>query len=85
MQLLLDAGVASRRGIMCSHREAAYDRDDWSCGRDKTSCDCSQSTCVRLVESERAQDSVIILPLFHDMTQAEQDEVVDALCSACTA
>ena len=31
MQHMLDAGIATRRGIMCSHREGAYPADTWTC------------------------------------------------------
>lgn len=30
MQAMLDAGIATRRGIMCAHREAGYANDRWS-------------------------------------------------------
>ncbi len=33
MQEMLDAGVSTRRGIMCSHREPVYfSQEPWSCG-----------------------------------------------------
>ncbi len=69
MQALLDAGISTRRGVMCSHREPAYAKAPWRAG----------ST---LVESERAQDEVVILPLFHDMAEADQVRVADALKAA---
>ncbi|MEZ4618588.1 MAG: DegT/DnrJ/EryC1/StrS family aminotransferase [Caldilineaceae bacterium] len=34
MQQMLDAGVATRRGIMNAHREPAYCHEPWSCGID---------------------------------------------------
>jgi dTDP-4-amino-4,6-dideoxygalactose transaminase len=63
MQGLLDRGVASRRGIMCSHREVPYggvDRADLSV-------------------SEWAQDRHIILPLFPTMADDDVDHVVTTL------
>jgi perosamine synthetase len=68
MQALLDRGIASRRGIMCSHREAPYRRAD---------------PPYRLPHSERAQDRRIILPLFPQMTDDEQVYVSQALRDAC--
>jgi dTDP-4-amino-4,6-dideoxygalactose transaminase len=68
MQAMLDAGVSSRRGIMCSHREAAY-RElpvPWS-----------------LPCSESAQDECILLPLYPQITPEEQSNVVSALLAAC--
>ncbi len=56
MQAMLDRGVATRRGIMCSHREAPYLR----------------SGGYRLPLSEQAQDRNIILPLYPQMTEDEQ-------------
>jgi perosamine synthetase len=65
MQSLLDAGIATRRGVMCAHREPAYAGTAWPKGE--------------LAESERAQDRSIILPLFHAMTEQQQDRVIRAL------
>lgn len=80
MQSMLDAGVATRRGIMCSHREAAYPRGTWSCGIEPGSCECATgSSCQRLRQSEDAQDRTIILPLFPQMSFDQQDQVVAAL------
>lgn len=77
MQKMLDAGVATRRGVMCAHREAAYPRGSWACGA--LGCDCPSSTCARLVESQHAQDGSIVLPLFAQMTDEQQDRVVSVL------
>ncbi len=66
MQGLLDQGVASRRGIMCAHREAPY-RD---------------ASRPPLPVSEHAQDHVIVLPLFPQMTDDEVGYVAEALRSA---
>jgi len=64
MQELLDRGVATRRGIMCVHREPAY--ADVPCR-------------WPLPESEKAQDHCILLPLYHQMTEQDQDYVVEQL------
>lgn len=84
MQSMLDAGVATRRGVMCAHREPAYALEPWSCGLSNGKCDCPPGTCIRLNQSERAQDGTITLPLFPQMTDAEQDVVVNSLREACT-
>lgn len=83
MQVMLDAGVASRRGIMCAHREPAYASEAWSCGIERKDCDCDVGRCDRLTESEQAQDHAIILPLFHHMTQQEQERVIKLLKAVC--
>ena len=81
MQALLDDGVSSRRGIMCTHRERAYPMTEWSCG---APCDCrGTGPCTRLRQSERAQDECVILPLYHQMTGQEQEQVVSSLAKAC--
>ncbi len=82
MQSMLDAGVATRRGIMCSHREAAYPPETWSCGVEHQDCGCTVGCCRRLQHSEEAQDRTIILPLFPQMSFEQQDQVVAALRSA---
>lgn len=71
MQALLDAGVSTRRGIMCVHREPAYPGQSWSSGPGG------------LGESERAQDRCVLLPLFHDLTAEQQEQVAMALAEAC--
>lgn len=83
MQRLLDAGVATQRGVMCAHREAAYPRGTWSCGVPPGGCDCPPGTCRRLRESERARDHAILLPLYHELTEDDQAMVVEALRGAC--
>lgn len=68
MQVMLDAGIATRRGIMCSHREAVY---------------ANAPLRLPLPHSEAAQDECIILPLYPQMTLAEQEQVATALKRAC--
>lgn len=67
MQRMLDRGVATRRGIMCIHREEAY---------------ADLPPRFPLPHSEAAQDRSILLPLFPQMTEGMQDEVVGVLRSA---
>jgi perosamine synthetase len=82
MQDLLDADIATRCGIMCSHREPAYAVEPWSCGKDHETCGCPTGSCARLTESEQAQNKSMILPLYHDMSETEQDRVATALRQA---
>ena len=70
MQHMLDKGVATRRGVMCVHREGAYS---------------DMSHPWPLPESEQAQDHSIILPLYHQMTEEDQDYVTEVLRDACRA
>ena len=64
MQQLLDQGIATRRGIMCAHREPCY---------------ADQKLRHDLRQSERAQDHAILLPLYAQMTEDDQVKVADAL------
>ncbi|MBK6854923.1 MAG: DegT/DnrJ/EryC1/StrS family aminotransferase [Burkholderiales bacterium] len=68
MQAMLDQGVATRRGVMCCHREPAYRH---------------LAQRHTLTHSEQAQDRCILLPLFAQMTAAEQQHVASALARAC--
>lgn len=81
MQAMLDAGVSTRRGVMCAHREAAYPREAWSCGADR-SCDARPGPCPHLPHSETAQDRTIAIPLFDGMTDEDQARVVEALAAS---
>ena len=67
MQAMLDAGVATRRGVMCAHLEPAYAdlEPRWS-----------------LPVSERIRDRSILLPLYQDLSEADVDTVVAALAGA---
>ena len=85
MQLMLDAGVASRRGVMCSHRETAYPNETWACAGKMDGCDCGVGYCKTLRVSEECQDQSIILPLFPQMSFEQQDQVVFALRNALQA
>jgi perosamine synthetase len=81
MQEMLDEGIATRRGIMCAHLEPAYrDPATWRCAQ--TDCE-SRAACPNLAESERAQREGVILPLFSEMTEEQQDRVAAALRQAC--
>jgi dTDP-4-amino-4,6-dideoxygalactose transaminase len=64
MQGLLDQGIATRRGIMCSHREPPY-----ACERQRHD----------LSQSELAQDHSILLPLYAQMTEEDLVRVANAL------
>jgi perosamine synthetase len=63
MQELLDQGVATRRGIMAIHRETPY-RGDWD---------------SLLPSTNAVTDSTMILPLYHEMTEEEQDYVIECI------
>jgi perosamine synthetase len=82
MQILLDDGIATRRGIMCAHLEPAY-REPATRRCADTACKPSGS-CPALAESERAQNEGVILPLFSQMTEEQQDRVASTLREACS-
>jgi perosamine synthetase len=63
-QSLLDQGIATRRGIMCSHREAPY-------------VDAERRHDLR--QSDVAQDHSILLPIYAQMTEEDQVRVADAV------
>jgi dTDP-4-amino-4,6-dideoxygalactose transaminase len=64
MQRLLDQGVAPRRGIMLAHAEPAY---------------AGHTARGDLSRSEAASARSVLLPLFPQMTEEEQDRVKEAL------
>jgi perosamine synthetase len=64
MQELLNRGVSTRRGVMAIHREAPYCQAKWN---------------SLLPRTDEIADTTIILPLFHTMTEEEQDYVIDCL------
>ncbi|MFG3346327.1 aminotransferase class I/II-fold pyridoxal phosphate-dependent enzyme [Streptomyces sp. NPDC048018] len=63
---LAEAGVSARRGIMASHLEPAY----------------AGHPAAALPVTERISRDSLILPLFHTMTEEQQDHVVAVLREA---
>jgi perosamine synthetase len=64
MQNLLDQGIATRRGIMCSHRELPY---------------ANVERRHDLRKSELAQDHSILLPIYAQMDEEHIEEVARTL------
>ncbi len=70
MQQLKDVGVATKTGIMCAHREPAYE---------------SFPPRFSLPKSENTQDRSLLIPLFTQMTEEEQDFIAQSLRRILTA
>ncbi len=68
MQALLDHGIASRPGVMTAHREPAY----------------ATRAPVSLPISEAASDGSLLLPLYADLSRADQEEVIATTLAAVT-
>ncbi len=66
LQRLATAGISARRGIMAAHLEPAYQ----GIGHDP------------LPVTERLTARTLILPLYHDLTEPEQDLVVSVIAAA---
>jgi perosamine synthetase len=64
MQELLNRGVSSRRGIMAIHREPPYGDAKWE---------------ALLPNTNLVTDTAIVLPLFFEISEEEQDYVIDCL------
>jgi len=67
LRLLADAGISARRGIMAAHMESAY---------------AGLAGGADLPVTERMTAASLILPLFHELTEDEQDRVVGVIASA---
>jgi dTDP-4-amino-4,6-dideoxygalactose transaminase len=66
LRQLTAAGVSARRGIMAAHLEPAY----------------ADRPRPLLPVTERVTAGSVILPLFHDLTEAQQDLVVSVISAA---
>ena len=64
LQKLLERGIATRRGIMASHKEPLY---------------AKEYSRIRLPETEAAVQETMILPLFPQMLPEEQEFVISSL------
>jgi dTDP-4-amino-4,6-dideoxygalactose transaminase len=70
MQRLLDRGISTRRGIMATHRELPYRDERWE---------------RALAQTNAVTEECIILPLFHEMTELDQDFVVVSILESSQA
>jgi dTDP-4-amino-4,6-dideoxygalactose transaminase len=61
--------ISGRAGIMAAHRQPAY----------------AEYGRVELPVTDRLTDNTLILPMFHTMTTAEQDHVIDVIRQAATS
>lgn len=61
MELMLDKGISTRRGIMTAHRESAY----------KNEC-----LNLKLPASENFADNSVLLPLFYPMSNNDIENVI---------
>jgi perosamine synthetase len=68
LRRLADAGISARRGIMAAHLEPAY------AGAEPRSLPVTELLTTRSV----------ILPLFHEMTDGQQEHVVSVVAAALT-
>ncbi len=66
LAVLAASDVSARRGIMAAHRQPAY----------------AGHPSAPLPVTERLTDNTVILPVYHQMTDAEQDQVVAAVRDA---
>jgi dTDP-4-amino-4,6-dideoxygalactose transaminase len=67
LAFLMERGIAARRGVMCAHREQTKG-EAWTCPQG-----------AGLSIGERIQDKGLILPLYPQMEEPEQDRVIAAL------
>ena len=68
LERMQDAGISCRRGIMAAHQQPAY----------------AGHPHGDLPVTEQLTQQSLILPLFHDLTEAEQDRVVTVLLDAAS-
>jgi len=68
LRLLAEAGISARRGIMAAHLEPAY----------------SDTGPSLLPITERLTGRSLILPLFHEITQEQQEHVASVVTSVLT-
>lgn len=78
MQFMLDAEIATRRGVMNAHQEGAYGPGTWKCGV----CGSTTGCTVHLRNSELAQGRGLMLPIFPGLSQEQQDHVAAMLRKA---
>ncbi len=70
IEALRERGVATRRGLMAAHREAPY--------RNARGANA-------LPHTEAASDQTLVIPLYADLTDAEQDRVIESLVAVVSS
>jgi perosamine synthetase len=73
---LAEAGISARRGIMAAHLEPAYAGVAGGAG---TAAAAGAVGAAELPVTERLTRDSLILPLFHELSEADQDHVVETL------
>jgi perosamine synthetase len=74
MRRLHRDGIATRRGVMASHLEGAYLEDPTRIDRRSA-----------LAHTEAASSETLMLPLFPDLSEEQQDHVIERLAAAVVA
>jgi perosamine synthetase len=83
MQSMLDDDIATRRGVMCAHAEPAYQHEPWRCeGGAPSPAERSSRRCGALAVSEGISADGLVLPLYDQMTDADQVRVAESLARA---
>lgn len=80
MRSLLRDGIATRRGVMAIHEEAAY-ADRSQAGR----AELGPQSGPELPHTEAATRETLMLPLFPDLSEEQQDYVLERLASCVLA
>jgi perosamine synthetase len=73
MRRLLEDGIATRRGVMASHEEAAY------------AGAVEGGRLATLPHTEAATRETLMLPLFPDLSEEQQDHVIERLAACVLA
>lgn len=68
LEQLAGDGISARRGIMAAHRQPAYSGHTGS--------------AAALPVTERLTDNTLILPLYHELAEHEQDRVIASVLNA---
>jgi dTDP-4-amino-4,6-dideoxygalactose transaminase len=79
-QAMLQAGVSTRRGVMCAHLEPAYAGVDWRTASGRT----GESASAELAAGEGRHRHGVVLPLFPGLDPATQRTICGQV-AACLA
>ena len=85
MQALLDQGIASKRGVMCTHRSPAYAEVPWKCNSMERGRRHEDGSCEALGNSEHAEDRSVMIPLYPGLSDGDQNRIAAGIAGACRA
>lgn len=74
----LEKSISTRKGVMCAHREPAYENIQWLSAHQSVQGIQKKDPSL-LSKSEQAQDGSVMLPIFNGLTEEQQNYIIETV------